>query len=92
MTYVDRLMEHGWVLRGRRVASCHLLADTEGELHALAAAIGMQRRWAQKTRRGVPHYDLTASRRADAVAAGAKPIDGQEFLDVYCRLLAEARR
>lgn len=65
--YVDGLREWGW----RLGKSCHLIADTEEELHAFAARIGLRRAWAQGSRSGIPHYDLTVSRRERAIAAGA---------------------
>ena len=51
--------------------SCHLWADSEEELHALAARIGLRREWAQRSRTGVVHYDLTPKKRAQAIRAGA---------------------
>lgn len=65
--YVDRLLNHGWRL-GR---SCHLTADSLQELHEFAENLGMKRRWFQVSRKGVPHYDLTAARRKVAVFLGA---------------------
>jgi hypothetical protein len=52
---------------------CHLLADTVEELHAMADAIAMPRRFFQDH----PwrwHYDLPAPLRARAVALGAREI------------------
>jgi hypothetical protein len=49
--------------------SCHLVADTEEELHAFAAKIGLQRAWFQQ--KSSPHYDLTANKRNQAVRLGA---------------------
>lgn len=64
----------------------HLYADTEGELHAFAARIGMRRAWAQVSRRGTPHYDLTPGRRARAVAAGAVELDRRAAAALRTRL------
>lgn len=73
--YVDPLLAHGWVLRGRRTRSCHMFTDAAdlAELHAMAERIGMRRSWFQD--KSVKHYDLTPSRRAAAVAAGAVEVD-----------------
>ncbi len=73
--YVDPLMDHGW----RLGPSCHLWADSLPELHVFATSIGLKPAWFQpdtgRGARALPHYDLTASRRAAAVAAGAIPFD-----------------
>lgn len=52
-----------------RMIMCHMIADTETELHAMADRIGVARRWYQ-----VNHYDICLSKRAKAVAAGAVEI------------------
>jgi hypothetical protein len=74
--YVDALEDWGWVLRGRRVQSCHMFTDTVelDELHRIALAIGMRLSWFQD-KKTAPHYDLTPSRRAAAIAAGAVEVD-----------------
>jgi hypothetical protein len=48
----------------------HLLGTDLDELHAFAAAIGLRRAWFQDAGRW-PHYDVTAAKREDAIAAGA---------------------
>ena len=48
---------------------CHMIADTEDELHAMADRIGIARRWYQGD-----HYDIALSKRELAVAAGAVEI------------------
>lgn len=52
---------------------CHMIADTEQELHAMADHIGIARRWYQGD-----HYDISWSDRALAVAAGAREITWRE--------------
>ncbi len=55
-----------------RMVMCHMLADTDDELHAMAARIGVQRRWWQSPEKtSGSHYDIALSKRALAVAAGA---------------------
>lgn len=71
---------------------CHMTADTDAELHAMAEAIGMRRSWAQHMdhpNRWHRHYDVTESRRAAAVAAGAVEITWREAAR---RSLDEGRR
>jgi hypothetical protein len=61
----------------------HLTADTEEELHAFAARLGLKREWFQTCKRkcspeGIPcphwHYDVTDTKRALASAFGATAI------------------
>lgn len=73
--YVDSLVEYplGTVKEAARVKRwCHMFADTEAELHAMADAIGMKRSWFQPfPKHSLPHYDLSGTRRQRAVKAGA---------------------
>lgn len=74
--YVDdliRWIDHGPFARG----SCHMTADTLEELHAFASSIGLRRRWFQR-HKIAPHYDLTSTRRATAVRAGAVELSFRE--------------
>jgi hypothetical protein len=58
-----------------RMVMCHMLADTDEELHAMAARIGVARRWWQSpAKTSGSHYDIALSKRALAVAAGAVEI------------------
>jgi len=58
-----------------RMVMCHMLADTDDELHAMAARIGVARRWWQSPEKtSGSHYDIALSKRALAVAAGAVEI------------------
>lgn len=52
----------------------HLLADSETELHAFAAKIGISRRWARELDSPIAHYEIAESMRRLALAAGAVPI------------------
>jgi hypothetical protein len=49
-----------------RLIMCHMIADTEDELHAMASRIGIARRWYQGD-----HYDICLSKRALAMRSGA---------------------
>ena len=66
--YVDEPIFERW---GRRW--CHLTADSEEELHAFAAALGLERsRFQTKPERPwVGHYDIPDDKRDEAVALGA---------------------
>lgn len=84
--YVDPLMTHGWMLRGRPVQNCHMFTDGDlEELHALAARIGLKRSWFQ-AHASTPHYDLTPSRRTAAIAAGAVEVTKHQAVDIWREL------
>ncbi len=53
---------------------CHMIADSEEELHAMAAAIGMQRKWYQGD-----HYDISMERKQLAIEKGAREIGRREL-------------
>ena len=58
-----------------RMVMCHMLADTDEELHAMADKIGVARRWWQSPEKtSGSHYDIALSMRAKAVALGAVEI------------------
>jgi hypothetical protein len=59
-----------------RMKMCHMLADTEEELHAMADAIGVARRWYQRRHE---HYDIALSKRQLAIEHGALPITLREL-------------
>jgi hypothetical protein len=65
-----------------RMTLCHMIADDEAELHAMAKAIGVARRWYQGD-----HYDICLTTRAKAVKAGAVEITHR-----ICGLMASNRR
>ena len=51
-----------------------MIADTDQELHAMAASIGVARRWHQAPPKHPSHYDVCLSKRALAAKAGAVEI------------------
>lgn len=62
--YVDNMMaKYG------NMIMCHLIADSEAELHAMADKIGVARKWYQGN-----HYDIALSKRKLAVLFGAVEI------------------
>jgi Protein of unknown function (DUF4031) len=52
---------------------CHMIADTDEELHRMADAIGVSRRWHQAPPQHDSHYDIAMVKRAMAIAAAATP-------------------
>lgn len=67
----------------RGMLMCHMLADSEAELHAFAARLGLKRRWFQPL--SWPHYDLSQSKRAEAVRLGAVPVTQRELASIRRR-------
>lgn len=59
---------------GRTYVMCHMIADTEEELHLMADRIGVARKWYQGD-----HYDIAKSKRELAIKAGATPITWREL-------------
>ena len=68
-----------------RMTMCHMLADTDDELHAMADKIGVARRWHQKAGTSHSHYDICLSKRALAVRAGALEIDRKGLVAIVRR-------
>lgn len=64
-------------IRCFKSGSCHLTADTEEELHAFAARLGLRRAWFQ-AKSTTPHYDLTESKRELALKLGAVFVSARE--------------
>jgi hypothetical protein len=59
----------------------HLVADSDAELHAFAARLGMRREWFQHKahRPHQAHYDLPERARHDALALGAVPVSWRQL-------------
>lgn len=75
--YVDEIKDYTAVaeLRGLRYTHwCHLLADTEHELHVMARRLCLQRRWYQPHAYWW-HYDITPGKRIQAIRHGAIQVD-----------------
>lgn len=79
-----------------RMIMCHMIADTEEELDAMATKLGV-RRWKQESDRdrgiaALTHYDIAKSKRAEAIRYGAVALDTlKEEADVLERLAKEQR-
>ena len=85
--YVDRLSPTISNRKWPYDEGCHLLADTEEELHEFASKIlGLKRSYFQKHVR-YPHYDLTKNIRKLAVEKGAIEVD----YDWFRKKIKEAR-
>lgn len=63
-----------------RMIMCHMIADTEDELHAMADSIGVARRWYQGD-----HYDICLTKRAIAVHLGALEVTRRDLARIVMR-------
>ena len=83
----------GTVVRGRW---SHLFADTEDELRAFAAKIGLNQDWIQHAGQPHVHFDVTGRMRQRALTAGATPVTwrqaGEFFAQRDRQALVPARR
>jgi hypothetical protein len=87
--YVDDWRQRA-TIRQREDRWSHLLADDPGELHALAALLGIPPRGYQRHRRSpaLNHYDLPESLRLRAIELGAVAVTWRQL----ARLTREWRR
>lgn len=77
--YVDGLSDHG-----RKGIWCHMIADSEVELHAFAKRLGLKRHWSERGGSGQwMHYDLKGANMRDrAIANGAIEVKTvREFME-----------
>lgn len=58
--------------------ACHMIADSERELHIFARNISLKRCWFQTNT--IPHYDLTPNKRAQAIRLGALEITDKRLV------------
>lgn len=62
-----------------RMKMSHLLADSDDELHAMAAKIGVARKWWQSPEKtSGSHYDIALSKKALAIQYGAIEISWRQ--------------
>ena len=80
MVVVDQIIQWPTKIRCFKAGSCHMSSDVDNleELHAFARRIGLRRSWFQDHKL-LPHYDLTVSKRAEAVTAGAIEVEAREY-------------
>lgn len=76
--YLDSPKSWGWKMYGKAILSCHMVADSEAELHAFARKLGLKRTWYQG-RAATPHYDITEGKAEQAQRLGAVLLDDKQF-------------
>lgn len=81
--YLDPMFDWNKVIGRAGPNWCHMIADTEEELHAMAAKVGLRRLWFQAPpKSSMPHYDIGTERiRRLAVACGAIECDRKTFVE-----------
>jgi hypothetical protein len=57
-----------------RMIMCHMISDSEAEMHAMADSIGVARKWFQGD-----HYDIALSKRAIAIRNGAVEVTRRQL-------------
>lgn len=75
--------------RYKNMIMVHMVADCDEELHAMADAIGVARRWHQKAGTHHSHYDICLSKKALAISLGAKPITRAQLGEILKRKRAQ---
>lgn len=68
-----------------RMIMCHMLADSEEELHTMADKIGVARHWHQKAGTEQSHYDICLLKRATAIEYGAVEITMRDAVAIVQR-------
>lgn len=68
-----------------RMIMCHMLADTDEELHAMADRIGVARRWHQAPPKHPSHYDIALTKRNLAASLGAVEITWRQASSMSAR-------
>lgn len=81
-TYVDDAIWH-W----KGCKWCHLMADSEAELHCFAQRLGVHRLSYQgPPKTSAPHYDITGFERDRAIRLGAIPCGRAEMVVILRRV------
>ena len=71
--YVDTMRA-----RYGRLVLCHMIADSDDELHAMADRIGVARKWFQ-AQASTPHYDICLAKKALALKHGAVELSRRDM-------------
>lgn len=76
--YVDGLIDQtGFSNKWPYKYSCHLWADSLGELLDFAEELGLKQSWLHQSI-VVPHFDITKNKRREAINLGAIPCTTEE--------------
>jgi len=89
--YVDQAMPCIPNVNWKYKFACHMFADTEEELHEMAATVGLDRKYFQSDNR-LPHYDLVPTKRVRAVKAGAVEVSKRFVADTIAKNRRRTRK
>jgi len=64
-----------------RMKMCHMIADSEAEVHAFAKKLGLSEKWFHAW-----HYNLCQSKRDLAIMLGAIPVDTRSIVAIRSSL------
>lgn len=73
-----------------RMIMCHMIADSEFELHEMARAIGVSRRHYQENA-STPHYDICKSKRTLAIKYGAVEVGKKQLVSIIRKIRDKAK-
>ena len=59
---------------------CHMIADTQEELLAMADRIGVKRKWIQHPGTYSEHFDVCLSKRKEAAQAGTVEVSPKDLV------------
>lgn len=78
VVYVDELRVTQRTNRWPFNRGCHMVSDDLDALHAMAAELGLLKKWFQPGK--YPHYDLTQNKRRQAITLGAVETTAREWV------------
>ena len=87
--YVDDMYRYPMGRYGRMKMS-HMVADTHDELMRMADRIGLDRRWLQNAGTRREHFDVSMTKRREAIAAGALTVSTRELVELTHRCVTES--
>jgi FMN phosphatase YigB (HAD superfamily) len=64
-----------------RMSMSHMVADSLEELHEMANAIGINKKWFQD-KVNKPHYDVCKQKKLLAIKLGAKMVSEKEIIKI----------
>lgn len=76
-----------------RMVVCHMWADTQAELLAMADRIGVQRKWLQQPPKASwVHFDVCLAMKQKAIAAGAVLTDKYGPVEFLARIRGDEKK